>query len=248
MNEAAGDFLLLDRESCHRLGGFNERVRFTEDPQGLAVLPAGASPRAGHRVARAGLPHRSRRLVRQHQAHLSARASPTRPSGRTGPAGSRIWNREDWGVRGAIEEPHGATTWLRTPEEAGPVADAGAARSAAMPLRARRPSTRCSRPPAPSSCWSSIPMPALAAALAARATGSASARDRRAGRRVAAPRLGAALRIAACCARGRHLVHLPGAVAIDGLRACWRGSSARRRRPGRSSTPSRRRAGPARRR
>ena len=29
-NEAAGDFLLLDRASCHRLGGFNERVRFTK--------------------------------------------------------------------------------------------------------------------------------------------------------------------------------------------------------------------------
>ena len=30
LNEAAGDFLLLDRESYHRVGGFNERVRFTK--------------------------------------------------------------------------------------------------------------------------------------------------------------------------------------------------------------------------
>ena len=30
MNEAAGDFLLLDRESYHRVGGFNERIRFSK--------------------------------------------------------------------------------------------------------------------------------------------------------------------------------------------------------------------------
>jgi len=60
------------------------------------------------------------------------------------------------------------------------------------------------------------PDPALAAALAGRA---ADGRLRLIGepdvtRGTAA---GAALRVAECCARGRHLVHVPGAVVIDGL-------------------------------
>jgi predicted O-methyltransferase YrrM/tetratricopeptide (TPR) repeat protein len=213
-NEAAGDFLLLDRDSCHRLGGFNERVRFTKihkDSQfclqawhhGLALEWLGPVYHIDHDGS----------FVNTRHTYQPGFADA--PFGPDWDSWQPFWNREDWGVRGAIEEHDGATTWLRTPEEAGPVltlllhgqGDAAARTSAIDALLSAAGTFEL---------LVVDPDPALDAALAARACDP---RLRLIGEpdvaRGTAP--GAALRIAECCARGRHLVHLPGAVVIDPL-------------------------------
>jgi len=213
-NEAAGDFLLLDRDSYHRLGGFNERVRFTKihkDSQfclqachhGLALEWLGPVYHIDHDGSFVNTRH-------TYQAGFA-----DAPFGPDWDSWQPFWNRADWGVRGAIEEIDGATTWLRTPEESGPLltlvlhghGDAGA-RAAAVDALLSNAGTF--------ELLVVDPDPALAAALAGRA---ADGRLRLIGepdvtRGTAA---GAALRVAECCARGRHLVHVPGAVVIDGL-------------------------------
>ncbi len=213
-NEAAGDFLLLDRDSYHRLGGFNERVRFTKihkDSQfclqahhhGLALEWLGPVYHIDHDGSFVNTKH-------TYQAGFA-----DAPFGPDWDSWQPFWNREDWGVRGAIEETDGATTWLRTPEEAGPVltlvlhghgdADARAATIDALLSNAGAFELLVVDPDS-----------ALAAALVAR---GADHRLRVIGEPdvVRGTATGAALRIAECCARGRHLVHVPGAVAIDGL-------------------------------
>ena len=137
------------------------------------------------------------------------------PFGPDWASGRRHWNREDWGVRAAIDDPQGDTTWLRTPEESGPTLSL-VLHGRAMWRRASPRSTVCSHLPAASIELLVVdPSPALASALASR-------QDPRL-RTIAAPdpprarAPAAAMRTASCCARGRHLVYLPGPVVIDGL-------------------------------
>ena len=213
-NEAAGDFLLLDRETYHRVGGFNERVRFTKihkDGQfclqahhhGLAIEWMGPVYHIDHDGS----------FINTKHTYQPGFADA--PFGPDWSCWTPYWNREDWGLRAAIDDPQGRTTWLRTPEESGPTlslvlhggGDASARAAAIEGLLA--------------SSTASIelllvdPSPALAATVATR-------RDPRL-RTIGEPDLAtraapaAALRTASCCARGRHLVYLPGSVAIDGL-------------------------------
>jgi GT2 family glycosyltransferase len=216
MNEAAGDFLLLDRESYHRVGGFNERVRFTKihkDGQfcvqahhhGLAIEWLGP---VYH------IDHDGSFINTKHTYEAGYADAPFGPDW----DGLRpYWNREDWGIRCAVEDRQGATTWLRSPEEAGPAlslilhgrGDAAARATAVASLLAI---------PASIEVLIVDPEPELRSLLRPHAT---------------EPRLrvldevdipsgtpaGAALRLAAACARGRHVAYPPGPVVIDGLEA-----------------------------
>jgi predicted O-methyltransferase YrrM len=215
MNEAAGDFLLLDRDSYHRLGGFNERVRFTKihkDGQfcrqahhhGLAIECLGPVYHIDHDGSFINTKH-------TYQAGYA-----DAPFGPDWDGLQPFWNREDWGVRPAIEEPQGSTTWLRTPEEAGP--------TLSLILHGRgdieaRATTVASLLATAGACELLVvdPEPALAERLAA----------------VVDPRLrllgepdvpegtpfGAALRIASACAHGRHVGLLPAPLVVEGLGA-----------------------------
>jgi len=126
-----------------------------------------------------------------------------------------FWNREDWGVRPAIEEPRGHTTWLRTPEEAGPVLS--------LLLHGRGDAT--ARAAAVSALLGdSLPIELVvvdpeSALVAALDRHRRDARLRLLDASDVGPGtpLGSALRIASACAHGRHLVYVPGAVTIDGL-------------------------------
>jgi predicted O-methyltransferase YrrM len=216
MNEAAGDFLLLDRESYHRVGGFNERVRFTKihkDGQfcfqahhhGLAIEWMGPVYHIDHDGSFINTKH-------TYQAGYA-----DAPFGPDWNGLQPFWNREDWGVRLAIEEQVGSSTWLRTPEEAGPVlslmlhgrGDASARAATVAGLLAE---------PLAVEVLVVDPTAALVAALDAH---RADARLRLLDAPDVAPGtpLGSALRIASACAHGRHLAYLPGPVAIDGLEA-----------------------------
>jgi tetratricopeptide (TPR) repeat protein len=213
-NEAAGDFLLLDRESYHRVGGFNERIRFSKihkDGQfcvqahhhGLAIQSLGPVYHIDHDGSFINT------------KHIYQPGFADAPFGPDWPCWQAHWNREDWGIHNAIEDPQGATTWLRTPEERGPAlslvlhgaGDASARAAAIDALLA-----------APGSFELLVldPEPALARSMAARQPDSRL-------RLLAEPTLtagtsiGAALRIGAASAHGRHLAYLPGPVAIDGL-------------------------------
>jgi hypothetical protein len=216
LNEAAGDFLLLDRDSCHHLGGFNERVRFTKihkDGQfcvqahhhGMAIEWMGPVYHIDHDGSFINTKH-------TYQAGYA-----DAPFGPDWDGLRPYWNREDWGVRSAVEDRRGATTWLRSPEEAGPAlslilhgrGDAAARATAVASLLGT---------PASIEVLIVDPEPALRSQLTLHAT---------------EPRLrvldeidippgtpaGAALRLAAACARGRHLSYLPGPVVVEGLDA-----------------------------
>jgi tetratricopeptide (TPR) repeat protein len=212
-NEAAGDFLLLDRDSYHRVGGFNERIRFSKihkDGQfcvqahhhGLAIESLGPVYHIDHDGSFINT------------KHIYQPGFADAPFGPDWPCWQAHWNREDWGVRPAIEERRGDTIWLRTPEEVGPVLSLVlhgrgdvAARAAAL--------GGLLKTPAPIEVLIVDPEPALAEALPGPGD------DRL--RAILAPDVepgtptAAALRIAASFAHGRHLVYLPGPVAIDGL-------------------------------
>ena len=221
MNEAAGDFLLLDRESYHRLGGFNERIRFTKihkDGQfclhahhhGLAIAWMGPVYHIDHDGSFINTKH-------TYQAGYA-----DAPFGPDWACWTPYWNREDWGVRPAVEQRIGSTIWLRTPEEAGPalslvVHGRGDAAARAQAIAATLAT------PGDLEILIADPSPALIAALgeprdsrlrllaAAELTGPAGGEDG------AEPGVAAALRIAASCARGRHLAYLPGAAVVEGL-------------------------------
>lgn len=214
LNEAAGDFLLLDRDSWHRTGGFNERIRFSKihkDGQfcvqahhhGLAIESLGPVYHIDHDGSFINT------------KHIYQPGFADAPFGPDWPCWHPHWNREDWGVRNAIEDPQGGTTWLRTPEERGPAlslvlhggGDATARVTAIDALLAT---------PGSFELLVLDPAPALAHAMAARAPDP---RLRVVGEPDIARDLppGAALRIAAASAHGRHLAYLPGPVAIDGL-------------------------------
>ncbi len=213
-NEAAGDFLLLDRESYHRVGGFNERIRFSKihkDGQfcvqahhhGLAIESLGPVYHIDHDGSFINT------------KHIYQPGFADAPFGPEWPCWQAHWNREDWGIHNAIEDPQGATTWLRTPEERGPALSlvlhgAGDATARAAAIDALL---------ATSGAFELLvldPQPALGRALAARQPDS---RLRVMAEPDVAPgtALGAALRIAAASAHGRHLGYLPGPIAIDGL-------------------------------
>jgi predicted O-methyltransferase YrrM len=214
MNEAAGDFLLLDRESYHRVGGFNERVRFTKihkDGQfcvqahhhGLALEWMGPVYHIDHDGSFINTKHTFQ------PGYADA------PFGPDWNGLQPFWNREDWGVRPAVEERHGTTIWLRTPEEAGPElslilhgsGDAVARATAVATLLAtQRRLEMLVVDPDPALRLALAP---LAADTRLRLLGDA---DIPAGASIAA-----ALRIGSACARGRHVVHLPGPSVIDGL-------------------------------
>jgi predicted O-methyltransferase YrrM/tetratricopeptide (TPR) repeat protein len=214
MNEAAGDFLLLDRDSYHHVGGFNERVRFTKihkDGQfcvqahhhGLAIEWMGPVYHIDHDGSFINTKH-------TYQAGYA-----DAPFGPDWDGLQPFWNREDWGVRPAVEEPYGATIWLRTPEEAGPVlsvilhgrGDVVARATAVRSLLATRGSIEMLVvDPAPTLSQALAP---LAADTRLRLLGDA---DIPAGTSIAA-----ALRIGSACARGRHLVHLAGPSVIERL-------------------------------
>jgi hypothetical protein len=212
-NEAAGDFLLLDRDSYHRLGGFNERIRFSKihkDGQfcvqahhhGLAIESLGPVYHIDHDGSFINT------------KHIYQPGFADAPFGPDWPCWQAHWNREDWGLRPAIEEPRGDTIWLRTPEEAGPTLSLVLHGRGDVPARAATLG-RLLRTPASIELLVVDPEPTLAEALPAPGD------DRL--RAIASPDVepgtppAAALRIAASCARGRHLVYLPGPVAIDGL-------------------------------
>jgi hypothetical protein len=214
MNEAAGDFLLLDRDSYHRLGGFNERVRFTKihkDGQfcvqahhhGLAIEWMGPVYHIDHDGS----------FINSKHTYQPGYADA--PFGPDWDGLHPYWNREDWGLRPAVEERRGATIWLRTPEEAGPTLSLILhGRGDALP-RARAVASLLAS-------TGSVevlvvdPEPALADRLSAHA---ADGRLRVLGEGVVADGvpLGAALRIATASARGRHLAYLSGPASIDRL-------------------------------
>ena len=213
-NEAAGDFLLLDRESYHRVGGFNERIRYSKihkDGQfcvqahhhGLAIESLGPVYHIDHDGSFINT------------KHIYQPGFADAPFGPDWPCWQAHWNREDWGVHNAIEDPQGATTWLRTPEEAGPVLSLVLHGAGDATARIASIDALLSTPGA-FEVLVLDPGPALAGGIAARQP------DPRL-RVIAEPELapgtalGAALRIAAACAHGRHLAYLPGPVAIDGL-------------------------------
>jgi tetratricopeptide (TPR) repeat protein len=214
MDEAAGDFLLLDRESYHRLGGFNERIRFSKiNKDAQFCVQAHHHALAIERLGPVyHIDHDGSFINTRHTYQAGFADAPFGPAW---DSWQPFWNREDWGVREAIEESDGATIWLRTPEEAGPALSVlmhgrGDAEARALAIEALLSNAGAFE------LLVVDPSPALAAALVAHA---------------AEPRLrvirepdvtqgmapAAALRIAGCCARGRHLVYLPGAVVIDGL-------------------------------
>jgi predicted O-methyltransferase YrrM len=214
MSEAAGDFLLLDRESYHGVGGFNERIRFSKihkDGQfciqahhhGLAIEWLGPVYHIDHDGS----------FINTKHTYQPGFADA--PFGPDWPCWQPHWNREDWGVRNAIEDRQGPTTWLRTPEEAGPALSLvlhgrgdAAARAAAIDALLAVPGSV--------ELLVLDPEPALARSIVSRQP------DPRL-RVIAEPDIatgtpiGAALRHAAGCAHGRHLVYLPGPVIIDGL-------------------------------
>ena len=213
-NEAAGDFLLLDRDSWHRLGGFNERVRFTKihkDSQfclqayhhGLALEWLGPVYHIDHDGSFVNTKH-------TYQPGFT-----DAPFGPDWDSWQPFWNREDWGVRNAIEDVEGATTWLRTPEEAGPALSLLLHGQGDVSARAAAIDGLLSQPGG-FELLVIDPDAALARALAARAVDP---RLRVIGEPDVAPgsSAGAALRAAGSCARGRHLMHLPGAVVVDDL-------------------------------
>ena len=119
--DAAGDFLLLDRESYHRLGGFNEIVRFAKIyKDGQFCIQAHAH----------GLPIASLGDI-YHLDHdgsfatATARYGPRHEDAPFGPwwdANGPYVNRSDWGMTAATEEIDAApgVVWLRSPEERGP--------------------------------------------------------------------------------------------------------------------------------
>jgi predicted O-methyltransferase YrrM len=216
MNEAAGDFLLLDRESYHRVGGFNERVRFTKihkDGQfciqahhhGLAIEWMGPVYHIDHDGS----------FINTKHTYQPGYADA--PFGPDWSCWTPYWNREDWGVRPAVEATVGASTWLRTPEEDGAVlsvilhgrGDAAARASAVASWLAE---------PASIEVLIVDPEPGFVETL-----GPHRADPRL--RIIAAPdvepgtSVAAALRIAGCCTRGRHVGFLPGALSIQGLGA-----------------------------
>jgi hypothetical protein len=118
---AAGDFLLLDREGCHSLGGFNEIVKFAKiykDGQfclqsrlhGFAVNVLG---RIYH------LDHDGSFIT------ATEKYGPKHETAHFGPwwdFNHPYTNRRDWGLTAATPELDEATgdTYLRTPEERGP--------------------------------------------------------------------------------------------------------------------------------
>jgi hypothetical protein len=214
LNEAAGDFLLLDRESYHRVGGFNERVRFTKihkDGQfcfqahhhGLAIESMGPVYHIDHDGS----------FINTRHTYQAGYADA--PFGPDWNGLQPFWNREDWGVRPAIAEQIGASTWLRTPEEAGPVlslvlhgrGDASARASAVSALLAD---------PLAIEVLVVDPTAALVVALEAH-RGDARLRLLDASDVAPGTPMGSALRIASACAHGRHLAFVPGSVAIDRL-------------------------------
>ena len=216
MNEAAGDFLLLDRESYHRVGGFNERVRFTKihkDGQfcfqahhhGLAIEWMGPVYHIDHDGS----------FINTKHTYQPGYADA--PFGPDWNGLQPFWNREDWGVRPAVEDRIDSSIWLRTPEEAGPVlslalhgrGDASARAAAVSALLVDS---------LPIELLVVDPEPALVAALDEHRR---DARLRLLHASDVAPwtPIGSALRIASACAHGRHLVYVPGAVTIDGLGA-----------------------------
>ncbi len=211
--EAAGDFLLLDRESYHALRGFNERIRFAriyKDGQfciqahhrGLAFEIIGPAYHLDHDGSYVNARHQYKSDFSD--AHFGPRWDFSKP----------YWNREDWGLSAAceIDDEARGVTWLRTPEEAGPslslvmlgTGDAGPRLEAVRTLTAAAPQVEMIVVNAGD---------ALAAALRAEAAPGV--------RLIDAPRptAGAALAAGMAHARGRHLAYLPGPAAIDRLGA-----------------------------
>ncbi|MEO5821820.1 MAG: class I SAM-dependent methyltransferase [Vicinamibacteraceae bacterium] len=214
MSEAAGDFLLLDRETYHRIGGFNERVRFSKiDIDGQFGLQAHHRGLAIESLGRVYHIDHDGSFI--NSKHTYAADFSDAPFGPRWDWWQPYWNREDWGVRGAIDDVQGATTWLRTPEEAGPTlslllhgrGDPAARAAAIAGLLAS---------PAAIEIVVVDPSAALADALGRHA---GEPRLRVLGPPDVAPdgALGEAMSVAVWCAHGRHVVLLPGPVAIDGL-------------------------------
>lgn len=119
--EGAGDFLLLDRDSYHRLGGFNETIRFSKidkDGQfcvhcqfhGLPIKPVGPVYHLDHDGSFVN-------MIRIHGPFWEEA-----PYGPRWDAFKPYSNRLDWGLTAATEESGdgGATVRLYTPEERGP--------------------------------------------------------------------------------------------------------------------------------
>jgi hypothetical protein len=214
MNEAAGDFLLLDRDSYHRIGGFNERVRFTKihkDGQfcfqahhhGLAIELMGPVYHIDHDGS----------FINTRHTYQPGYADA--PFGPDWDGLHPYWNREDWGVRPAVAEAHGATGWLRTPEEAGPPLSLILHGRGDVAARVHTVASLLASSTA-IEVLVADPDPALARGLASHATDTrlrlldeADVPD--------GVTAGAALRIAGTCARGRHIAYLPGPVLVDGL-------------------------------
>jgi hypothetical protein len=119
--EAAGDFLLLHRDSWNRTRGFNEIVRFAKiykDGQfciqgafhGMPVTSLGRIYHLDHDGSYATA------LEKWGPKHELA------PFGPWWDANHAYANRSDWGLSAAVEVPDSdrGCIWLRTPEESGP--------------------------------------------------------------------------------------------------------------------------------
>jgi predicted O-methyltransferase YrrM/tetratricopeptide (TPR) repeat protein len=227
-NEAAGDFLLLDRDSYHRLGGFNERVRFSKiHKDGQFCLQAYHRGLAIESLGRVYHIDHDGSFI--NTKHTYAPGFADAPFGPDWACWQPYWNREDWGLRGAIDEVQGESTWLRTPEEAGPAlslvlhgrGDAGARAATVAGLLAQE---------APFELLVVDPSPELADPLRAHVA------DRRL-RVLGAPDVapdapaGEAMASAVSAARGRHVALLHGPMRIDGLATLIRGLDAPGRDP-----------------
>jgi tetratricopeptide (TPR) repeat protein len=212
-SEAAGDFLLLDRASYHRLGGFNERLRTSKiDIDGQFGVQAHHCGLAIESLGRVYHIDHDGSFI--NSKHTYAADFSDAPFGPRWDCWHPYWNRADWGLRGAIEEVRRGTMWLSTPEESGPTlslvlhgrGDAAAWSASIAGLLATAASIEI---------VVADPSPALVDVLQAHVGDSRL-------RLIAAPDIAphapaAALDLALWCAHGRHLAVLPGPARVAGL-------------------------------